>query len=58
MTPLEREIEIIKLEESKKHLGMGNVAQLSYEDRIVSMAQYRLNVREIDNQITNLRNAG
>jgi hypothetical protein len=55
MTPLKREIEIIRLEERRSHMGMGNIAQLSSEDRLTAQAQYRLDVKEINNQIAVLR---
>lgn len=56
MSPLEREIEIIKLEDQRMALGGYCISHhLPYEERVVAQAKYRLAVKEIDQQIRELR---
>lgn len=54
MTPLEREMKIIELQDYRDRLGMANIANLSYDEQVKARAQYRLNVKEIDRQIREL----
>lgn len=55
MSQLEKEIEIIKLQDRRKHLGMMNIAHLSYDEQVMARAQYRVDVQEIDRQIRGLQ---
>lgn len=55
MTEIQREIEIVKLEDKKQFLGMTNVAQLTYDEQVHSRAKHRLDCSRIDEQIRDLR---
>jgi hypothetical protein len=55
VTPLEKEIAIIKLEDRRQNLGLMNVAHLSHNERIESQAKYRLEVMAINEEITRIR---
>ena len=55
MSPLEKEIEIIKLEDQKQALGMATIQGQTYEEQVASRAQYRLDIMEINKKITALK---
>lgn len=55
MTRLEREIEIIKLKDSRSQLAMMNIGNLPYPEQLLARAQYRIALQDIDSQIAKLK---